>query len=175
MNDAGGGLGLGTRGSGGGGGYYISSGSNLGGNGSYQSPYLVSVAGDGLANPRNSHNAAAVVRRGKNYLEDLKNRDSGYQVRLPKLTNQNRLNHDYIMNQMRRNAQQGVLPPLVAGQSMGTGAHGSGLSSAASGGAGSNYQAYGGYRPSKLKSLNTKHGGGSVQPNGLSGEKIRLN
>jgi hypothetical protein len=40
---------------------------------------------------------------------------------------------------------------------MGTGAQGSGLSSAASG-AGSNYQAYAGYRPSKLKSLNTKHG-----------------
>ena len=146
----------------------------MGGNGSYQSPYLVSVAGDGLANPRNSHNAVGVVRRGKNYLEDMKNRDSGYQVRLPKLTNQNRLNHDYIVNQMRRNAQQGVLPPLVAGQSMGTGAQGSGLSSAASG-AGSNYQAYGGYRPSKLKSLNTKHGGNSNQPNGLSGEKIRLN
>ena len=51
----------------------MSSGANAGGNGSYQSPYLVSVAGDGLANPRNSHNAIGVVRRGKNYLEDMKN------------------------------------------------------------------------------------------------------
>lgn len=74
---------------------------------------------------------------------------------------------------MRRNAQQGVLPPLVAGQSMGTGGQGN-LSSGASG-VGSNYQAYGGYRPSKLKSLNTKHMPNGHQPTGLSGEKIRLN
>ena len=71
-----------------------------------------------MSNPRNHNNAINVVRRGKNYLEEMKNHNSGYQVRLPKLQNQNRLNHDYYMHQMRKNAQQGLLPPLVAGQAM---------------------------------------------------------
>ena len=55
-----------------------------------------------------------------------------------------------------------MLPPLVAGQSVGPGYIIS-----------SNYQQYG-YRPSKLRSLNSKPylvGG----QHGLSGERIRLN
>ena len=51
-----------------------------------------------------------------------------------------------------------MLPPLVSGQSMG-------ISSV-----GGNYQNYGGYRPTKLKSLNNKG-----MPHGLNGEKMRLN
>lgn len=78
------------------GGYYIQSGSNLGGNGSYQSPYLMSMAGDGMTNSRHG-GAANVIRRGRNYLEEYKNSNSGYQVRLPKITNLNKQNHDYIM------------------------------------------------------------------------------
>lgn len=62
----------GVGGNRGGGGYYIQSGSNLGGNGSYQSPYLMSMAGDGISNGRHG-GAANVVRRGRNYLEEYKN------------------------------------------------------------------------------------------------------
>jgi hypothetical protein len=55
-------------------GYYIQSGANIGGgNGSYQSPYLVSVAGDGLQNSRHVNNAMNIIRRSKNYLDELKN------------------------------------------------------------------------------------------------------
>lgn len=60
------------------------------GNGSYASPYLVSVANDGMSgNPRYS-NANNIIRRSKNYLDELKNQNSGYQVRLPKITNLNK-------------------------------------------------------------------------------------
>ncbi len=55
------------------GGYYIQSGSNLGGNGSYQSPYLMSMAGDGIANGRHGGGVANVLKRGRNYLEEYKN------------------------------------------------------------------------------------------------------
>jgi hypothetical protein len=82
------------------GGYYVSP--NPGGNmnnGSYQSPYLVSVGSDSRAN-----NAVNIIRRSKNYLDELKNQSSGYQVRLPKLTNMNKANHEYYLNQLRRNA-----------------------------------------------------------------------
>ena len=65
------------------------------------------------------------------------------------------------MRQMRANAQQGVLPPLVSGQSLGQ--NNSVLNNA------QGYQQYA-YRPSKLRSLNQKLGN-----QGLSGEKIRLN
>ena len=68
-------------------------------NGSYQSPYLVSVGSDSRAN-----NAVNIIRRSKNYLDELKNQSSGYQVRLPKLTNMNKANHEYYLNQLRRNA-----------------------------------------------------------------------
>lgn len=63
---------------------------------------------------------------------------------------------------MRANAQQGVLPPLVSGQSLG-GQNNSVLNNP------QGYQQYA-YRPSKLRSLNQKLGN-----QGLSGEKIRLN
>lgn len=64
--------------------YYIQSGTNLG-NGSYQSPYLVQLSSDNMSNPRQGGGAMGVIRRGKNYLEEMKNQNSGYQVRLPKL------------------------------------------------------------------------------------------
>ena len=56
-----------------------------------------------------------------------------------------------------------MLPPLVAGQSVGP----------PNGGISSNYQQYG-YRPSKLRSLNNKPYMG-VNQHGLSGERIKLN
>jgi hypothetical protein len=56
-----------------------------------------------------------------------------------------------------------MLPPLVAGQSVGP----------INGGISSNYQQYG-YRPRKLRSLNNKQYMG-VNQHGLSGEKIKLN
>jgi len=41
------------------------------------------------------HNNAAMVRQGAmNYNYENKNPTSGYQVRLPKLSNQNKLNHE---------------------------------------------------------------------------------
>jgi hypothetical protein len=49
----------------------------------------VSVGNDGIMG-RNNNNAVNIVRRSKNYLDDLKNQNSGYQVRLPKITNLNR-------------------------------------------------------------------------------------
>lgn len=52
------------------------------------------------------------------------------------------------MNQMRRYAQQGGLPPLVAGQALGP--------SGGANNANQNYK-YDQYRPSKLRSLNNKH------------------
>jgi hypothetical protein len=70
------------------------------------------------------------------------------------------------MNQMRRYAQQGGLPPLVAGQALGPSSGGNN--------ANQNYK-YDQYRPSKLRSLNNKHYVGMGQNNGLSGERIRLN
>ena len=72
----------------GGSGYYIQSGSNLQ-NGSYQSPYLMSMAGDNMSNRRHP-GASNIIRRGRNYLEEYKNQNSGYQVRLPKITNLNK-------------------------------------------------------------------------------------
>jgi len=39
-----------------------------------------------------------IIRRSKNYLDELKNQNSGYQVRLPKITNLNKQNHDYIIS-----------------------------------------------------------------------------
>ena len=82
-------------------GYYIQSGSNLGGSNSngppsYQSPYLVSMGGDSLTNSRHS-GAANVIRRGRNYLEDYKNQNSGYQVRLPKISNYKNQNNEYML------------------------------------------------------------------------------
>ena len=73
---------------------YHGGGINMG-NGSYQSPYLVSVNGDGLGgNSRHGNNAINIIRRSnKNYLDELKNQNSGYQVRLPKITNLNIQNH----------------------------------------------------------------------------------
>lgn len=127
----------------------------------YGHQYMVAV--DSMGNPRNSNNAMNIVRRGKNYLEEIKNQNSGYQVRLPKLANQNRLNNDYYIQQMRRNAGQG-LPP-VGGQQYGP---------QISGISGQTYQQYGGYRPSKLRSLNNKHNLGNVGSQGPSAEKVRL-
>ena len=51
------------------GGYYVSPnpGGNLN-NGSYQSPYLVSVGSESRTN-----NAVNIIRRSKNYLDELKN------------------------------------------------------------------------------------------------------
>lgn len=53
-------------------GYYMPQHS---GNGSYQSPYLVSMNNDGMGgNPRyGSNNANHIIRRSKNYLDELKN------------------------------------------------------------------------------------------------------
>ena len=65
---ANGGIPAGNRGA-----YFIQSGSNLGGNGSYQSPYLMSMAGDGMTNNSRHGGAANVLRRGRNYLEEYKN------------------------------------------------------------------------------------------------------
>ena len=51
------------------------------------------------ANQRHGgNNAINIIRRSKNYLDELKNQNSGYKVRLPKITNLNKQNHDYIMN-----------------------------------------------------------------------------
>ena len=56
-------------------GYYIQSGSGVGGNGTYQSPYLMNMIGDGSLG-RNS-NATNIIRR-RNYLDEYKNQNSGY-------------------------------------------------------------------------------------------------
>jgi len=94
----------------------------------------------------------------------------------------NKANHEYYLNQLRRNAQQGVLPPLVAGQSINAGAPGGHAPGGGQGHyerskyhpgghQGSSYQ-QNALRPSKLRSLNNK---GQNIGNGLSGERIRLN
>ncbi len=105
-----------------GGGYYVP-GSNVGGGNSQNSPYLVSVGSDSMAgNLRHGqNNAVNIIRRSKNFIEDIKNQNSGYQVRLPKINNMNRQNPDYMMSQLRRQGQQGVFPPIIAGQGMGPG------------------------------------------------------
>lgn len=114
----------------------------------------------------NRNNPVNIVRRSKNYLDDLKNQNSGYQVRLPRLTNMNKANQDYYMNQVRRNQNNGMLPPLVAGQSIpNQGQYNSGNPN-------SNYQKNA-YRPSKLRSIHNK--GQHLGPQGLSGERVRLN
>ena len=70
--------------------YYLHPNAGYGGQ-----QYMVAV--DSMGNPRNQNNAMNIVRRGKHYLEEIKNQNSGYQVRLPKLANQNRLNNDYYI------------------------------------------------------------------------------
>jgi len=63
------------------------------------SPYLVSVGSDGAGGRHGANNAVNIVRRSKNYLDELKhNSNSGYQVRLPKISNMNKNNHDYYIN-----------------------------------------------------------------------------
>ena len=42
-------------------------------NGSYNSPYLVSVAGDGLVNNKYGGGGVNIARKGKNYLEEMRN------------------------------------------------------------------------------------------------------
>jgi len=48
-----------------------------------QSPYLVSMVGGSDGGKQN--NAVGIIRRSKNYLDEVKNRNSGYQVRLPNI------------------------------------------------------------------------------------------
>ena len=67
----------------------------------------------------------------------------------------NKANHEYYMNQIRKNANAGALPPLVAGQSV-SGHPGPGgnynIKNYHPGGNLSSYQ-QNAYRPSKLRSL----------------------
>jgi len=49
----------------------------------------MSMAGDNMSNGRHP-GASNIIRRGRNYLEEYKNQNSGYQVRLPKITNLNK-------------------------------------------------------------------------------------
>jgi hypothetical protein len=79
-----------------------------------------------------SLNGAQQIRRGAQYYlqnEGMKNLNSGYQVRLPKLSNQNRLNHENYLRDMRNRAHQqqlsgrqmgADLPQMIAGQGLGS-------------------------------------------------------
>ena len=110
----------------------------------------MSVASEGMGgNPRYlGSNPINIARRGKHYLDELK---QGYQGKLPNIRN---MKHpDY----QRRNGPQSMLPPLVSGQSMGINS----LSS-------NNYQYNG--RPPKLRSINNKQYLGP----GVNGERMRL-
>ena len=69
--------------------YYNQSGSY---NQHSQSPYLMSIEGNVRGN-----NAVNIIRRSKNYLDEVKNSNSGYQVRLPQLSKLNRNSHENYM------------------------------------------------------------------------------
>lgn len=65
----------------------------------------------------------------------------------------NKHNHEYYMNQLRRNAQNGMLPPLIAGQGVNQK-----MVPNINNHQGYNPSYHAGYRPSKLRSLNNKPG-----------------